>query len=128
MTPEDRKYTRTHEWIKIEDDIAIIGITDHAQEAMGDITFIDLPEIGHVLEQDEDCGVVESVKAASDIRAPVAGEVAAVNEMLDARPEIINEDCYEQGWMFKVKDFDPAEIDALFAAPRYESFVDHENL
>ena len=91
MTPEDRKYTRTHEWIKIEDDLAVIGITDHAQEAMGEITFIELPELGHVLEQDEDCGVVESVKAASDIRAPVAGEVVEINEMLDARPEIIND-------------------------------------
>jgi glycine cleavage system H protein len=128
VTPEDRKYTRTHEWIKIEDDLAVIGITDHAQEAMGEITFIELPELGHVLEQDEDCGVVESVKAASDIRAPVAGEVVEINEMLDARPEIINEDCYDQGWMFKVKGFDPEEVDALFAAPRYESFIDHESL
>jgi glycine cleavage system H protein len=126
VTPEDRNYMPSHEWVKIEGDIAIVGITDHAQETMGDITYIELPELGHVLAHDEDCGVIESVKAASDIRAPGAGKVVELNAALEDRPELVNEDPYGKGWMFKISDFDPAELEALFDATRYEAFIDQE--
>jgi glycine cleavage system H protein len=124
MTPDDRKYAKTHEWIKIEDDLAVIGISDHAQSSLGDITFIELPPVddAHLAAGDE-CCVIESVKAASDIYAPVAGIIAEVNEVLQDRPEIVNDDCYGDGWIFKLRDFDAAAIHALLSAADYESSV-----
>ena len=126
MTPEDRKYTKTHEWIKIEDDLAVVGISDHAQESLGDITYVELPEEGHTVEQADECGVIESVKAASDIYAPVAGEICEVNTDLENRPEAINEDPYEEGWIFKLDNFDRAAIDGLLVASEYEATLDHD--
>ncbi len=124
MTPDDRKYVKTHEWVKIDDDLAIIGITDYAQDALGDITFIELPTVSDSIDQGHECGVIESVKAASDFYAPISGEVAAINNLLEDQPELINQDPYDQGWLFKVRNFDPEEIENLMDAPDYENFLE----
>jgi len=121
MTPDDRKYTKTHEWVKIEGEHAIVGITDHAQKALGDITFVDLPETGKKVEQGKEFGVIESVKAASDLYSPVNGEIAEVNSMLADNPEIINSDPYGKGWLIKIKNVNPAEIEKLLDASSYEA-------
>jgi glycine cleavage system H protein len=126
MTPSDRRYARSHEWIKVEDGIAIVGISDYAQESLGDITFVELPECDDEVEAGAECAVVESVKAASDIYAPIAGTICEVNEDLDSKPEIINEDCYGEGWIFKLADFDETEIEDLLDASEYEAMTDEE--
>ena len=127
MTPEDRRYAKTHEWVKIENGLAVIGITDHAQAALGDITFVELPEVGHVVKRSEECGVIESVKAASDLYAPVSGEVCEVNTALETRPEVVNEDPYGKGWILKLKNFDRAGVERLMDAAEYEgSFEEDE--
>lgn len=124
MTPDDRKYTKTHEWIKVEGDMAIVGITDHAQEALGDITFVELPAVGQAVEQGGECGVIESVKAASDMYAPIAGEVAETNSELDDKPEIVNNDPYEKGWIFKLKNFSEKQMKSLMDATEYEATLE----
>ncbi len=101
--PENLLYSKSHEWAKVENGEATVGITFFAQDALGDITYVDLPSVGDNLEVDGDCGAVESVKAASDLYSPVAGEVIAVNEELNAAPALVNQDPYGKGWMFKVK-------------------------
>jgi len=118
-TPDNLKYTKSHEWVRVEDDGTVtVGITDHAQEALGDIVFLELPEAGRTLAAGEECAVVESVKAASDIYAPVAGEVLAANdEVLDA-PESVNADAYAN-WLFKLKPANPADVDGLLDAAGY---------
>lgn len=118
-TPDNLKYTKSHEWVRVEDDGTLtVGITDHAQEALGDIVFLELPEAGRTLAAGEECAVVESVKAASDIYAPVAGEVIASNdEVLDA-PESVNADAYVN-WLFKLKPANLADVDALLDATAY---------
>jgi len=121
MNPADRKYTKTHEWIKIDGKTAIVGITDHAQKAMGDITFIELPAIGKVVKQTQECGVIESVKAASDIYAPVAGKIAEVNSALLQKPETVNKDPYGNGWILKISDVNGAELGSLMDATAYEN-------
>jgi glycine cleavage system H protein len=122
-TPTDRRYTKEHEWAKVEGDVAIIGITDHAQDSLGDIVFLELPEVGRQLAQDEPLGVVESVKAVSDIYSPVSGEIIEVNGSAVSGPETINSDPYETGWMIKVRLADPTEIDGLMTAEEYDSFT-----
>lgn len=121
MTPTDRKYAKSHEWIKIEGSLAVIGITDHAQHALGDITFVELPAVGKKVDQGASCGVIESVKAASDIYAPVAGEVAEVNRALESAPETINGDAYGAGWILKLKGVDAAQLGALMDAAGYDA-------
>lgn len=117
--PADLKYTKTHEWIKAEADGTVsVGITDHAQQALGDIVFLELPEPGRTVKAGEECAVVESVKAASDIYAPVAGEVVAKNEEASAAPERVNQDCYAT-WLFKLKPANPADLDGLLDAAAY---------
>lgn len=101
--PADLKYTKEHEWVRIEGDIATVGISDHAQEALGDIVFVELPEIGRTVDAGEAYAVVESVKAVSDVYAPVAGEVTEVNEALESEPETVNSDPYGAGWIAKIK-------------------------
>ena len=101
--PADLKNTKSHEWIRIEGDTATIGITDYAQAELGDIVYVDLPSVGRALQVEETCGTVESVKTVSDIYAPVAGEVIAVNEALAAQSELVNQDAFGEGWMLKVK-------------------------
>ncbi len=118
--PSELKYASSHEWARLEEDGTVtIGISDHAQEALGDVVFVELPELGHSLAAGDDAGVVESVKAASDIYAPVGGEVVAVNERLDEEPEIVNGDPFNDGWFFKVQPTDIAELDQLLNAEDY---------
>lgn len=121
MTPDDRKYGKTHEWVKVEGDLAVVGISDHAQEALGDITFVEQPAVGDAVKQGGECGVIESVKAASDIYAPIGGEIAEINSGLEDAPEQINQDPYGAGWILKLKDFDAAQLEGLLSAAAYEA-------
>ncbi len=124
--PSNLKYTASHEWIKTEADGTIsIGITQHAQELLGDMVFVEAPAVGRKLKAKEECAVVESVKAASDIYAPVGGEVVAVNSVLDSSPESINSDPYGS-WMFKMKPNNAADVAALMDAAAYQSLIDSE--
>lgn len=119
--PEDLRYTESHEWVRLEDDgLLTVGITDHAQAALGDLVFVEPPETGRSLEAGEACAVVESVKAASDIYAPVAGEVAEVNEALADAPELINADPYGEGWILRLRPEGPAALDELLGAEDYQ--------
>ncbi|WP_114969604.1 glycine cleavage system protein GcvH [Rhodoferax ferrireducens] len=117
------KYTPDHEWLKVDGDTAIVGITHHAQDALGDVVFVDLPEVGATLAAKDIAGVVESVKAAADVYMPVSGEVTEVNEALRADPSLANSDPLGAGWFFKVKLAAPAELDALMDETSYTSFA-----
>lgn len=116
------KYTKDHEWIAVDGDIAIVGITQHAQDALGDVVFVDLPEVGQGYAQGEVAGVVESVKAAADVYMPIAGEVTEVNEALRADPSLANSDPMGGGWFFKIKVVDATQLDPLMDATSYEKF------
>lgn len=116
------KYTPDHEWLKVDGDIAIVGITQHAQDALGDVVFVDLPEVGKTFAAKDIAGVVESVKAAADVYMPVTGEVTEVNEALRADPALANSDPMGAGWFFKVKLANPTELDALMDETSYTSF------
>ena len=116
------KYTEDHEWISVDGDIATVGITVHAQDALGDVVFVDLPEVGRTYAQGEVAGVVESVKAAADVFMPVNGEVTEVNEALRADPSLANTDPLGQGWFFKVKLSDPAQLEPLMDETAYAAF------
>jgi len=122
--PEELKYTEEHEWVLVEDDIATIGITDFAQDALGDVVFVELPAIGARVEAGKPFGVVESVKAVSDVYAPVTGEVVEINEELPDTPELINSSPYEDAWMIKVRLDDPGEADKLMDAAEYQEFIE----
>ncbi len=124
MNPDDLRYTEEHEWIGELDGQFFVGITDYAQSQLGDITYIELPEVGRTVEANEEVAVVESVKAASDVFAPVSGKVVEVNDALEAHPELINKDPLGQGWFFKLEDVDAAEFDALMDVSAYRSFVE----
>lgn len=127
MNPKDILYSKSHEWIKDNGDGTVtIGITDHAQDSLGDIVFVELPEIGDELAAEDEFGVVESVKAASDLYMPVAGSVVAINEDLEDAPETVNDDPYEKGWMITVKLNDAAELDNLLNSTDYDAFVESE--
>ena len=126
QVPETLRYSEEHEWVLVADGVATIGITDHAQEELGDIVFVELPAVGAVLAKSATLGVVESVKAVSDVYAPVGGTVTTVNEKLTGNPEIINEDPYGEGWMVKVTLTDGGEIDRLMTAAQYREFVAQE--
>ena len=123
MVPKELKYTKDHEWVRIEGSLARVGITDHAQAALGDITFIEAPAAGKKVAQHGELGVIESVKAASDIFAPVAGTVAEVNADLDDTPELVNKDPYGKGWICALKDCDMAGLAGLMDAADYAKFV-----
>lgn len=124
--PGDLKYTESHEWARLEADGTVtVGITDHAQEQLGDLVFVENPDVGRMLAAEEECAIVESVKAASDIYAPLAGEVIAVNGELSDEPEKINEDAYA-AWMFKIKPDNVADLDALLDAAAYQARVESE--
>lgn len=125
--PTDRRYTDTHEWVLPQDDgTVVIGITAHAQALLGDMVFVELPEIGRGVNAKEECGVVESVKAASDLYAPLAGEVVAANEALADTPEHINTDPYGQGWILRIRAANPADVDELLDAETYAALVAEE--
>jgi glycine cleavage system H protein len=117
------KYTPDHEWLNVEGDIATVGITHHAQDALGDVVFVDLPEVGKTFATKDIAGVVESVKAAADVYMPVAGEITEVNEALRADPALANTDPMGAGWFFKVKLSNPAELDGLMDETSYTSFA-----
>jgi len=126
MVPEDLRYTKEHEWVRVEGGAATVGITDHAQEALGDIVYVEMPEVGAAFGAGETFGVVESVKAASDCFMPVSGKVTDVNESLADSPQDVNADPYGKGWFVKVELSDPSEVDALMDAPTYEAFLKEE--
>ncbi|MBI4725243.1 MAG: glycine cleavage system protein GcvH [Rhodomicrobium sp.] len=117
------KYTKDHEYIIVEDGIGAVGITNHAQEKLGDVTFVELPPVGKALIQGDSIGVVESVKAASDVYTPVSGEVVEVNEALSNKPELVNEDAEGAAWFFKIKLADPSELDALMDKDAYLAYA-----
>ena len=126
-TPTELKYAETHEWLRDEGDGVIsVGITDYAQDALGDVVYVELPEVGDQLAAQDEAGAVESVKAASDIYAPVSGEVIAINEALEEEPEIINESPYGDGWFFKMKINDAAEFESLLNAADYIASTEEE--
>ena len=116
------KYSETHEWVKVEGEIAIIGVTDYAQKEMGDITYVDMPDAGEVVEKEEEFGALESVKASSDLFSPVSGTVVERNDALEDAPELVNEDPYGN-WIIKVQMSDPAELDALMDAEGYKDMI-----
>lgn len=124
--PENRKYTRTHEWIALEGDIATFGLTDHAQSELGDITYLELPEVGDAVKAGDAFGVVESVKAASDVYSPVDGEVVEVNSSAVDGPEVINASPYDDAWLVKVKVSDPSQLDSLMDPEAYNEFEANE--
>lgn len=125
--PQELKYTPSHEWVRNEGDgIYTVGITEHAQELLGDMVFIDLPDVGAVFAASDDCAVAESVKAASDIYAPLGGDIVAVNEELEASPELVNSAPYTDGWLFQIKAADESEFAGLLDAEAYEATLDED--
>ncbi|MCG6886523.1 MAG: glycine cleavage system protein GcvH [Proteobacteria bacterium] len=122
--PQELRFTKSHEWIRREeDDTLTIGITDHAQALLGDLVFVDIPEVGEECAVGDDVAVVESVKAASDVYAPITGEIAAVNEKLADTPELLNQDPYGDGWIFKIKPADENDYDGLMDADAYQEII-----
>ena len=123
---EDRFYTKTHEWALPEGDTVLVGITDYAQDALGDVVYVELPEVGRKVEKGEAVAVVESVKTASDIYAPVSGEVVEVNTALEKTPELINQDPYGEGWIFRIRPLDMGHLDDLLDAAGYQEVLESE--
>jgi len=121
--PPDLKYTKTHEWIRIEGDTATLGITDYAQGELGDVVFLELPQAGRVLKPEESFGTIEAVKAVSDLFSPLSGEVTAANTQLSGSPELVNKDPYGEGWMVKLKLANPSELSGLLDAAAYEKLT-----
>ncbi|HXH92175.1 MAG TPA: glycine cleavage system protein GcvH [Thermoanaerobaculia bacterium] len=128
MTPEDSRYAKSHEYINVEGEIGTIGITDYAQKELGDVVFVELPQVGTQLEAGDELGSIESVKAVSELFAPVGGEVVEINERLAEKPELINTDPYGDGWMVRIKVADPSEVDELLmTAEEYDEYVETES-
>ncbi len=121
--PAELKYSKDHEWARIEGDIAVVGITDYAQNELGDIVYVELPEVGTQVEQGKSFGTVEAVKAVSDLFAPLSGEVVEVNEKLNDSPELVNQDPYGEGWMIKIKMSNPDEVNQLLSKEEYEALL-----
>ena len=125
--PTDLRYTSSHEWVRLEEDGSVtVGITEHAQDALGDLVFVELPEVGITLSQGDACCVIESVKAASDIYMPINGEIVDTNQILVDEPEIINNSCYDDGWIFKIQPDDEDDIEQLMDASSYLSELEDE--
>ena len=128
QNPSELYYAKTHEWVRREEDGTVtVGITEHAQDALGDVVYVETPEVGDSIAAGDQAGVVESVKAASDIYAPVTGEVIATNDALEDAPETVNSDAFNDGWFFKLQPDDMGELDALMSAEEYEQFCDEED-
>jgi glycine cleavage system H protein len=121
------RFTRDHEWVRLDGDLAIVGITDYAQSQLGDVVYVELPEIGHRVEKDKEAAVVESVKAASEVYAPVSGEVAEINEALTADPAKVNADPMGEGWFMKLRLDDPKELDSLMDEEGYKRFIEEQH-
>ena len=126
MFPDNLKYTEDHEWVRVEGGACVVGITAFAAEQLGDVTYVELPEVGTEFKKGDEAATVESVKAASDVYAPVSGHVIETNAELEARPELVNESPYDKGWFFKLDDFDPAELRVLMNAAAYAKFVEEQ--
>lgn len=122
--PDNRKYTKTHEWVMLEGDVATLGLTDHAQQELGDITYLELPDAGETVSAGEPFGVVESVKAASDVYSPIDGEVVERNDSAVDTPEVINQSPYDGAWLIKVKVADPSQVEALLDPTAYNEYAD----
>lgn len=126
-TPSELRYAKSHEWARLEEDGTVtIGITEHAQQALGDVVYVETPEVGENLAAGDESGVVESVKAASDIYAPIGGEVIAVNELLQDEPELVNASPYDDAWFYRIQPSDVSELDALLSAEEYQQMCDDE--
>lgn len=123
MYPDNLRYTEDHEWIRVEGDTGVVGISHHAQEALGDIVYVELPEVGAKVDKNGSAGSIESVKAVSDVFSPVSGEIVEVNAALDGAPENINKDCYGDGWIYKIRVADMAEVNALMDVAAYKEFL-----
>ncbi len=124
--PAELRYATSHEWAKNDDGVVTVGITEHAQDAMGDLVYVELPEVGQVVAAGDEAGVVESVKAASDIYAPVAGEIIEINEALEDEPELVNNAPYEGGWLFKIQMSEDTDLDNLLTADQYQAQIESE--
>ena len=120
---EDLKYTKTHEWVRVEGNEAVIGITDHAQAELGDVVFVELPAVGKVCRKETPCGNIESVKAVSDVFSPLSGTIVGVNDQLSATPELVNKSPLTDGWLFRIKLDDPAELTSLMTQAQYEEYI-----
>jgi len=123
MVPTDLHYTKDHEWVRVDGDEAVVGITDYAANQLGDIVFVELPDVGRTLSQSATFGVVESVKAVSDLFSPVSGEVTSGNDALAAAPELVNSDPFGEGWMIRLKLASPTEVDELLDAAAYDALI-----
>ena len=123
MVPTDLRYTKDHEWVRVDGDEAVVGITDYAANQLGDIVFVELPDVGRTLSQAATFGVVESVKAVSDLFSPVSGEVTSGNDALAAAPELVNSDPFGEGWMIRLKLASPTEVDELLDAAAYDALI-----
>jgi glycine cleavage system H protein len=126
MYPEDNLYSKDHEWILVQDDVGTIGITDYAQHELGDVVYVDLPEVGDTFEANEPFGSVESVKAVSEVFCPVAGEVIEVNSKLEEKPELINQSPHQNAWMIKIRLANPEELKELLSAEEYEEYLQEQ--
>ncbi|KPK46289.1 MAG: glycine cleavage system protein H [Dehalococcoidia bacterium SM23_28_2] len=122
-TPTDRRYTKEHEWVRVENDLGTVGITDYAQDQLGDIVYLDLPSPGTQVKQMEKLGEIESVKAVSELYSPISGEVVEVNQEVIDRPELVNQSPYDEGWLVRVRLADTAEVDNLLTPERYDQYV-----
>jgi glycine cleavage system H protein len=122
-SPTDRRYTKEHEWVRLDGDLGTVGITDYAQDQLGDIVYMDLPSPGTQVKQLDKLGEIESVKAVSDLYSPVSGEVVEVNEEINDRPEVVNRSPYEEGWLVRVRLADTAEVDSLLTAEQYDELI-----
>jgi glycine cleavage system H protein len=126
--PENLKYTKTHEWARVESDGSVtIGITDHAQHLLGDMVYVELPKVNHDIQKEQEIAVVESVKAASDVYSPLSGKVIAINPALSTQPELINEDPYDKGWIFRLNPNDQNELNQLLTSQTYQQQISSEN-
>lgn len=123
-SPKKYRYTREHEWASLDDDVITIGVTDHAQEMLTDIVYVELPEVGRTVDTEEACCVVESVKSVSDVFAPLSGTIVEINEELENSPELINDDAFGDGWIFKLRLDDPEAFGELMTAEEYDEFID----
>ena len=121
--PQNLKYTKEHEWVKIDNDILMVGITDHAQSELGDIIFIEFPDLNQVISKDEPFGTIEAVKTVADLFAPVSGKIIEINQDLEDNPELVNSDPYGEGWIVKITDFDKSQLDALLDSNNYEEII-----
>jgi glycine cleavage system H protein len=126
MTPEDNKYAKSHEYVHVEGGVGTVGITDYAQKELGDVVFVELPQVGSMLEAGDELGSIESVKAVSELFAPVSGEVVEINEALAEKPELVNTDPYGDGWMIRIRLSDTSELEDLMNAEEYEEYIETE--